>query len=184
MLRTLVNKIMLISENSTQLYIKQLGKKIFSMIILGLEKLNVKSDILLQALIRNIFNQYLPILIIEANNGCSFNVSDTLLRCFKEVQSEFSRLILGTLMSNFYNVSSNNVMHKHSNLITWLIKTLLKEGRKYPKYITEHIIQICSPSIFECYMKIHDHHPHKLHTIDFISDVIKSPYYEEDKFIR
>lgn len=117
MLRTLVNKIMLISENSTQLYIKQLGKKIFSMIILGLEKLNVKSDILLQALIRNIFNQYLPILIIEANNGCSFNVSDTLLRCFKEVQSEFSRLILGTLMSNFYNVSSNNVMHKHSNLV-------------------------------------------------------------------
>lgn len=206
MLRTLVNKIMLVPENSTQLYIKQLGKRIFSMIILGLEKLNVKSDILLQAMIRDIFDQYLSILIIEVNSGCSFKVSDTLLKCFKEVKSEFLRSIFETLMSNFYNISSDNVMHKHSNLvrnrnysmsqcdckyiyytftqITWLIKTLLKEGRKYPKYITEHIIQICSPSIFGCYMKVHDHHPHKLHTIDFISDVIKNPYYEEDKFIR
>lgn len=207
MLRTLINKIILVPENSTQSYIKQLGKRIFSMIILGLEKLNIKSDILLQAMIRDIFDQYLPLLIIEVNSGCSFKVSDTLLKCFKEAKSEFLRSILETLMSNFYNISSDNVMHKHSNLvssrnysfnvtvcckyiyytftqITWLIKTLLKEGRKYPKYITEHIIQICSPNIFGCYMKVHDHHSHKLHTIDFINDVIKSPYYEEDKFIR
>ncbi|TGZ50279.1 Uncharacterized protein DBV15_02129 [Temnothorax longispinosus] len=184
MLRTLINKIMLVPENSAQSYIKCLGKRIFSMIILGLEKLNVKSDILLQAMIRDIFDQYLPILIIEVNGGCSFKVSDTLLKCFKEAKSDFLRSIFETLMSNFYNISSDNVMHKHSNLITWLIKTLLKEGRKYSKYITEHIIQICSPNIFGCYMKVHDHHPHKLHTIDFINDVIKSPYYEEDKFIR
>ncbi|XP_011065878.1 PREDICTED: protein MMS22-like [Acromyrmex echinatior] len=184
MLRTLINKIILVPENSTQSYIKQLGKKIFSMIMLGLEKLNVKSDILLQAMIRDIFDQYLPILIVEVNSGCSFKVSDTLLKCFKDVKNEFLRMIFEMLMSNFYNISSDNALHKHSNLITWLIKTLLKEGRKYPKYITEHIIQICSPSIFGCYMKVHDHHPHKLHTIDFINDIIKNPYYEEDKFIR
>jgi len=116
MLRTLINKI-LIPENSTQLYIKQLGKTIFSMVILGLEKLNVKSDILLQAMIRDIFDQYLPSLIIEVNSGCSFKVSDTLLKCFKEVKSEFLRMIFELLMSNFYNISSDNVMHKHSNLV-------------------------------------------------------------------
>ncbi|KYM87553.1 Protein MMS22-like protein [Atta colombica] len=182
MLRTLINKIILVPENSTQSYIKQLGKKIFSMIMLGLEKLNVKSDILLQAMIRDIFDQYLPILIVEVNSGCSFKVTDTLLKCFKDIKNEFLRTIFEMLMSNFYNISSDNILHKHSNLITWLIKTLLKEGRKYPKYITEHIIQICSPSIFGCYMKVHDHHPHKLHTIDFINDIIKNPYYEEEKF--
>lgn len=68
--------------------------------------------------------------------------------------------------------------------ITWLVRTLLKGGKTYPKHITESIIQICSPNIFSCYIKIHDHHPHKLYTIDFITDVIKSPYYEEDKVIR
>lgn len=206
MLRTLINKVILVPENSTQPYIKQLGKRIFSMIILGLEKLNVKSDILLQAMIRDLFDQYLPILITEMNSGCNFRISDTLLKCFKEAKSEFIRSIFETLMSNFYNISSDNIMHKHSNLvciysyliydmiikciyhiftqITWLIKTLLKRGKTYLKHITELIIQICSPNIFGCYMKIHDHHPHKLYTIDFINDVIKSPYYEEDKLIR
>ncbi|EFN83552.1 Uncharacterized protein C6orf167 [Harpegnathos saltator] len=184
MLRTLVNKVILVPENSTQPYIKQLGKKIFSMVILGLEKLNIKGDILLQAMIRDIFDQYLPILITEINNGGNFRVSDMLLKCFKEAKCEFMRSIFETLMSNFYNISSDNVMHKHSNLITWLIKTLLKEGKKYPKYTVEHIVQICSPHIFGCYVKVHDHHPHKLHTIDFISDVVKSPYYEEDRIIR
>lgn len=77
------------------------------------------------------------------------------------------------------------IIHSHTHAqITWLIKTLLKEGRRYPKYIAEHIIQVCSPNIFGCYMKIPDHHSHKLHTIDFIDDVIKNPYYEEDKLIR
>jgi len=108
---------MLVSENSTQSYIKQLGKSIFSMIILGLEKLNVKSDILLQVMIRDIFDQYLPILIIEVNSGCSFKISETLLKCFKDVKSEFLRSIFEMLMSNFYNISSDNVMHKHSNLV-------------------------------------------------------------------
>lgn len=68
--------------------------------------------------------------------------------------------------------------------ITWLIKMLLIGGKMYPKHIVEHIIQICSPKIFGCYMKVHDHHPHKLHTIDFIGDIIKNPYYEESKIIK
>lgn len=117
MLRTLINKIILVPEDSMHSYIKQLGKKIFSMIILGLEKLNIKGDILLQAMIRDIFDQYLPILITEINSGCSFKVSDTLLKCFKEAKPEFLRSIFETLMSNFYNISSDNVMHKHSNLV-------------------------------------------------------------------
>jgi len=87
------------------------------MIILGLEKLNVKGDILLQAMIRDIFDQYLPILITEINNSYSFKISDTLLKCFKEVKSEFLRSIFETLMSNFYIISSDNIMHKHSNSV-------------------------------------------------------------------
>lgn len=117
MLRTLINKVILVPENSTQPYIKQLGKRIFSMVILGLEKLNVKSDILLQAMIRDIFDQYLPILITKISNSCNFKVSDVLLKCFKEAKCDFLRLIFEILMSNFYNISSDNVMHKHSNLV-------------------------------------------------------------------
>jgi hypothetical protein len=117
MLRTLINKVILIPENSTQIYIKQLGKRIFSMIMLGLEKLNVKGDILLQAMIRDIFDQYLPILITEINNSYSFKISDTLLKCFKEAKSEFLRSVFETLMSNFYIISSDNIMHKHSNSV-------------------------------------------------------------------
>lgn len=120
MLRTLINKILLVPENSTQSYIKQLGKTIFSMVMLGLEKLNVKGDILLQAMIRDIFDQYLPILITEVSSGCNFDISDDfdiLLKCFKKVKSEFLRLIFEMLMSNFYNTSSDNIMHKHSNLV-------------------------------------------------------------------
>lgn len=113
----LVNKTILVPENSAQLYIKHLGKRIFSMVMLGFEKLNIKSDILLQAMIRDIFDQYLPILITEINSGCSFKVSETLLKCFIEAKPEFLRLILELLMSNFYNISSNNVMHKHANLV-------------------------------------------------------------------
>lgn len=208
MLRTLINKVLLVPENSAQSYIKQLGKTIFSMVLLGLEKLNVKSDILLHATIRDIFDQYLPVLITEVNNGCSFKICDSLLKLFKDAKCEYLRLIFETLMANFYNISSDNVMHKHASLvgshnytyttrkqlqiyllyihtqITWLIKTLLKEGRIYPKHITEHIIQICFPNIFGCYMKISDHHPHKLHTIDFIKITVKNAYYVEDKSIR
>ncbi|XP_012220703.1 protein MMS22-like isoform X2 [Linepithema humile] len=183
MLRTLINKVLLVPENSAQSYIKQLGKRIFSMVLLGLEKLNVKSDILLQAMIRDILDQYLPVLITEDNSGCSFKVSDSFLKFFKDAKCEYLRLIFETLMANFYTISSDNVVHKHANLITWLIKTLLKEGT-YPKHVTEHIIQICSPNIFGCYMKVSDHHPHKLHTIDFIKNVIKNAYYKGDKSIR
>lgn len=117
MLRTLINKVILVPETSTQSYIKQLGKKIFSMVLLGFEKLNVKSDILLQAMIRDIFDQYLPILITETNSGCNFKVSDTLLKYFKEAKFEFIRLLFEMLMSNFYNISSDNIIHKHSNLV-------------------------------------------------------------------
>lgn len=117
MLRTLINKVLLVPENSPQSYIKQLGKEIFSMVLLGLEKLNVKSDIVLRAIIRDIFDQYLPILITKDNNGCNFKVCDSLLKFFKDAKCEYLRLILEMLMANFYNISSDNVMHKHANLV-------------------------------------------------------------------
>jgi len=120
MLRMLINKVLLVPENSAQSYIKELGKRIFSMVLLGLAKLDVKSDILLQAMIRDIFDQYLPVLITEVqqpNSDCSFRVCDFLLKFFRDAKCEYLRLIFDTLMLNFFNISSNNVMHKHAGLV-------------------------------------------------------------------
>lgn len=115
MFSTLINKVILVPASSTQPYLKQLGKRIFSMIILGFGKLNVKSDIMLLRMIREIFDQYLPILITETSSG-NFKVSDMLLKCFKEAKYELVRLIFEELMLHFYKIS-NDVMHKHSTLV-------------------------------------------------------------------
>lgn len=117
------------------------------MIILGLEKLNVKGDILLQAMIRDIFDQYLPILITEINSGCSFKVSDMLLKCFKEAKSEFLRSIFEMLMSNFYNISSDNIMHKHSNLVCRNYFYMSMCGCKYIYYTFTHTDNVAYKNI-------------------------------------
>lgn len=33
-------------------------------------------------------------------------------------------------------------------------------------------------------MKVHDHHPHKQHTIDFINSVVKNSYYKENRTLQ
>lgn len=116
MLKVLLHKIALPTEQSSQCYIKNLCKRIFSMIILGLESLNIKSDISLQVLTRNLFDQYISILITEDSSG-NFKVSDTLLKCFQDATVEFSHLLFEMLMTLFFTISSENNMHKHNYLV-------------------------------------------------------------------
>ncbi|KAK2579413.1 hypothetical protein KPH14_003271 [Odynerus spinipes] len=183
MLKILMYKIALPAEQSPQSYIKNLCKRIFSMIVLGLESLNVKSDISLQALIRNLFDQYIPILITQDNSG-NFKVSDTLLKCFQDAKSDFSYLIFEMLMPLYFTISSDNNMHKYSHLMLFLLKSLLKGGKMYAIHITESIVTICTPHIINCYLKVHDHHPHKQHTIDFMNSIFTNCYYTENICIK
>lgn len=91
------------------------------MILLGMETLNVKSDISLQVLIRDLFDQYMPFLIIPTTNANTFKVCDSLLKCFKDAKADYIRLILEILMTNFFNVSNDNMMHKHFYLVCIII---------------------------------------------------------------
>lgn len=117
MLRLLINKVALPAENSPIGYVKSVAKRIFSMIILGIENLSVKSDMILQALIRDLFEQYLPLLIIQLNAN-NFKVSDSLLKCFSEVKIDFCRLIFEKLADHFIVVPAENTTHKHCFLVS------------------------------------------------------------------
>ncbi|KAG9429298.1 protein MMS22-like isoform X1 [Apis mellifera carnica] len=179
--KILVNRTILSVEHS---FLKNLGKKTFSMIILGMETLNVRSDISLQVIIRDLFDQYMPLLIIPTINTNTFKVSDSLLKCFKDGKIDFICLIFEILMTNFFTISNDNMMHKHSYLVMIILQNLLKGEKDYAYYIVEHIILICTSYIIKCYIKVHDHHPHKQQTIDFISSIINNIYYKEDNTLR
>ncbi|KAI4498080.1 hypothetical protein M0802_006904 [Mischocyttarus mexicanus] len=183
MLKVLLHKIALPTEQSSHGYIKNLCKKIFSMIILGLESLNIKSDISLQVLNRNLFDQYIPILITQDNSG-HFKVSDSLLKCFQDAKADFSYLLFEMLMTLFFTISSDNNLHKHNHLVLLLLKTLLKGDKTYAINITEQIITICITHVITSYLKVHDHHPHKHHAIDLMNNIFTNCYYRENDFIR
>ena len=119
MLRLLINKVALPAENSPIGYVKNVAKRIFSMIMLGIENLNVKSDIILQALIRDLFEQYLPLLITQSNAN-NFKVSDSLLKSFSEAKVEFSRFIFKKLADHFIVVPAENTTHKHCFLVSYI----------------------------------------------------------------
>ncbi|XP_033225230.1 protein MMS22-like [Belonocnema kinseyi] len=182
MLRLLINKVALPAENSPIGYVKNVAKRIFSMIILGIENLSVKSDMILQALIRDLFEQYLPLLITQSNAN-NFKVSDSLLKCFSEVKIDFCRLIFEKLADNFIVVPAENTTHKHCFLVMLLLKNLLKGGSAYPKHVTELIVSICSSNVIGCYMKVHSLHPHKLQTMDFLQDALANFHYRQNPVI-
>ncbi|XP_012139632.2 protein MMS22-like isoform X2 [Megachile rotundata] len=181
MFKTLLNKTILSVE---QPFLKHLGKRTFSMILLGIETLNVKSDISLQVLIRDLFEQYMTLLITPIINTSNFKVSDSLLKCFKDAKADFIHLIFEILMTNFLTFTSDNLMHKHSYLVMIILQNLLKGEISYPCHIVEYIILICPPRIIECYVKVHEHHPHKQQTIDFINNVTRNRYYKESRLLQ
>ncbi|XP_053997170.1 protein MMS22-like [Hylaeus anthracinus] len=181
MFRTLLNKTILSLD---QPFLQNLARKTFSMILLGIEALNVKSDISLQVLIRDLFDQYVPLLVTSINNTNNFKVSDSLLKCFRDAKADFLRLVFEILMTNFVTVSSDNMMHKHFHLVIIFLQSLLKGEKNYARHVTEYIISICTPYIVGSYIKVHDHRPHKQHIIDFITNVIRNSYYKEDHILQ
>ncbi|XP_066597925.1 protein MMS22-like isoform X2 [Prorops nasuta] len=183
MLRVLINKVALPAEKSPQLFVRHLAKRIFSMILLGIENLSFRADITLQALVRDLFDQYIPLLITDVNNA-DFKISEILLKCFEDSKTNFSRLMFEMLMANFFIVSTDNMMHKYSYLAMILFKKLIVGGKVYASHVTEHIINICMQQIMNCYVKVHDHHPHKKHTLELICEITKNSYYKENNTLR
>nr|XP_031832750.1 protein MMS22-like isoform X2 [Nomia melanderi] len=181
MFKTLLSKTILSSD---QQFLKNLGKKTFSMILLGIETLNVKSDLSLQIMIKDLFDQYIPFLVTSINNTNNFKVSDSLLKCFKDAKAAFVHLILEILMTNFFTISSDNMLHKHFYLIMIFLQNLLKGGKDYANHVVEYIILICTPYIIEGYIKVHDYHPHKQHTLDFMKNIVRNPYYKESHILQ
>lgn len=85
------------------------------MIILGIQSLNVNSDISLQTLVRELFEFYLPTLVKYLSNFESRNNSmeaDPLTNCFLKAKPEFTHFILETLTNNFITTPTNNKTNK------------------------------------------------------------------------
>jgi hypothetical protein len=122
----LINKIALPPEQATLHYSVYLSQRIFSMLILGIGNLNVKLDISLQTLIRELFETYLPLLIkVESNSENSYKVADTLSKCFAEADRDFVCLILGMLVGQFITVVGGNTVHKHCSLVR--LRSIIKQ---------------------------------------------------------
>ncbi|XP_014204492.1 protein MMS22-like [Copidosoma floridanum] len=179
-LRLLINRVALSQEQVAQ----QHTLRIFSMIILGIENLTIKSDISLQQLIRDLFERYLPLLILIDKSNGSFKVTDTLSKCFLDAQPDFVHFMLVTLTRNFIIIPGGNSTHKHCHLVMLLLRNLVRASKLYRINILESIITVCISSILNCYMRVHDHHPHRQQTLDLLRDVAVNTYYKESFKIR
>lgn len=114
MLKSLISVSMLPVEDKA--YMKNAGKRIFSMVVLGLESLNVQNDLNLHSLLQNLFDQYLPLLV--TNVGKNFAVSDILLNCFTDVRDTYLRIIFEKVAS-FIVMPTNTTTHKHCYLVNY-----------------------------------------------------------------
>ncbi|KAJ8680183.1 hypothetical protein QAD02_015970 [Eretmocerus hayati] len=185
LLRALIHRIALPTDQSGQTYLLNPAQKIFSMIILGFENLNYKSEITLQTLIRELFERFLPILVrVDARNEDSFKVVDTMSKCFLEGNISFTCWLLDFLRSNFIVTPKENATHKHCHLAMLLLRNLIRLGTNCSSDFTDSIISICTTSIVNCYIRVHDHHPHRRQTIDYFKDISTSKSYKENCMTR
>ncbi|XP_015602809.1 protein MMS22-like isoform X2 [Cephus cinctus] len=184
MLRDLIARTLLPHETEGPAYVISIAKQIFSLVILGLESLNVRADIYLQGLIRDLFARYLPLLITDTTGSRSCKISESLLKCFQDAKSEFLGLILEILSGNFIITFVQNTTHKICYLVMLLLRNVLKAGTAYKSCVIELIVTICTTRIVGCYVKVHEHHPHRQQTLDFINEVMCSCYYKENVLIR
>ncbi|KAK0098257.1 hypothetical protein PV326_010156 [Microctonus aethiopoides] len=182
-LKIYINKFILPTDEQMGFF-KNLGKRIFSMVVLGFEAANPKSDVGLFNLLFDLFQNYLPLLITDNGGPSSFKISESLIRCFTDAKPDFINLIIERLSTGFLKISADNSMHTHSYLVMILFTSLIGAANTYPKYLIEFIISKCGMNIIECYIKVHDLHPHKKQTINFITKVVSNPYYKEDHSLR
>lgn len=117
MLKTIVNKIALPpKDNKSNLsYREHLSQKIFSMIILGFENLNVTTDISLQHLMRELFERYLPLLITHDDKERCFKITDAILDCFS-AKPDFTKFILN-ILGSMITVPADQTTHAACYLV-------------------------------------------------------------------
>ena len=130
----LINKIALPSEQLGQTYLMNLTRRVFSMIILGIENLDIEnfdSDISLQTLLRDLFDRYLPLLVTkESNSNQSFVIADSVLSSFKKAKPTFSRSLLKVLSNHFIIIPKENTTHKHCHLVCIYMKSFINKNNK------------------------------------------------------
>lgn len=180
-LKNYLNKFMLPADEQMA-YLKQLGKRIVSMVILGLESVNVRTDMTIHRLMIEIFQTYLPLLVTENQYG-TFKVSESLIKCFTDGEPEFLRFLIDTLAMKFVKVASDNAMHKHGYLFMVLLSSLLKFENSSIGFV-EAIVGKCTANIVEVYLKVHDHHPHKKQTAEFVQNVLANGHYKREARLR
>ncbi|XP_008557978.1 protein MMS22-like isoform X1 [Microplitis demolitor] len=183
MLLNYINKFVIL-KNKEDEYLRHLAKKIFSMVVLGLESANAKNDVTLFNLTSELLQTYLPLLVTENPPDKSFRVSESLTRCFTDTAADFCKFIIEKL-STLLKISSDNSLHKYCYLVMALISSLLEISvSQSKKYITEFIVSRCTGHIIEAYIRLHEHHPHKSQTIKFINNVCANYYYKHDSNLR
>ncbi|XP_058805001.1 protein MMS22-like [Phymastichus coffea] len=184
MLKTLITKIALPLDQESLSCRIHLSQKIFSMIILGFENLNINVDISLQNLIRELFERYLSFLVIPTDsNERSFKLADQLSMCFF-AKPDFTKSIFFILAKNLITLPQDQTTHSACYLVMHLLINLIKAGKTYSIEILDSIILECVPNILSCYCRVHDSHPHKKHTMDFLREITTSPYYQENVSLR
>lgn len=66
----------------------------------------------------------------------------------------------------------------------FLLTNFIKAGAKYSMEMVNSIVNECGERIFNCYCLVHDSHPHKKHTMDFLQAITASSYYEQSQPMR
>ncbi|XP_015115868.1 protein MMS22-like [Diachasma alloeum] len=172
-LRVLITKIMLPAEDNSHL--KLLGKKIFSMIVLGLQTLSPKQDQILQKIVVELFNVYLPLLITEHDR--SFRIEQLINLFNKEISDDFVEVIFDKLSSNYLTIE-NNELRKNSYLFMELMKGLLREGgrRALVEVIGGKVLKL----VIEGFLRVHDLHPHRRQTFELIKELCGNAFYSPE----
>ncbi|XP_011301488.1 protein MMS22-like [Fopius arisanus] len=171
-LRILITKMMLPGDEN--FHLKQLGKKVFSMILLGLQTIPYRQDRILQKIIVDLFDVYLPLLITEHK---SFRVADQLINLFREVTDDFLDVIFDKLSGN-YLVVEGNELRKNSYLLMEMMRGLLREGGK--KSLVEVIAGKVLRAVIEGFLRVHDLHPHRKQTLDLLQELRANNFYSEE----
>ncbi|XP_063984811.1 protein MMS22-like [Diachasmimorpha longicaudata] len=163
-LRVLITKVMLPAEDNSHL--KLLAKKIFSMIILGLQTLFPRQDQILQKMIIELFNMYLPLLVIEQDRG--FRIEQLINLFNKEMNDDFLEMVYDKLSMN-YLMMENNELKKNSYLFMELTKGLLREGGR--RALLEVIGGKVLRPMVEGFLRVHDLHPHRRQTLEVLKEI-------------
>ncbi|XP_044002538.1 protein MMS22-like [Aphidius gifuensis] len=176
----LIKTTLLLSEE--QSYLKIHSKKIFSKAILGLGTAGVQSDINLHKIFVNLFDKYLPLIVIPIDNG-KFKNTEPITRIFMDSNMEFCNFLIIKLTLSFITAYNGNTTHQHCHLVMAVYENFLKTSN-CPKWLVESIITHSMTKIIEIYFKVHDMHPHKKQAENFLKAMFKNSNYTTNDILK